>query len=292
MAGLTGCLDDCKDDVYFVGMIGSDEEGASYRSMMEEQMVDTKFVQEHATESTGVCLCLVTPGGQRTMRTCLRAALHFGAMPRAVVELSPSLSHFEGYSIFRGDHTVDAMKRLRHAGSKISFDFASFEVVKACFDTFVRILEAQLIDVMFCNEDELVAFAGQLKGSSIDQYAIHNDVENLSSVQDFTCFMAKTYDIVMVVSRGSKGCIACSNAEGMCSAEPEKVEVADTIGAGDHFSAAFLHLWIRGRPLEECCRAGNMAGAQIVQTVGGSLDRSASRELRRTISSSLQNIAL
>lgn len=292
MAGLTGCLDDCKDDVYFVGMIGADEEGASYRSMMEEQMVNMKFVQEHATESTGVCLCFVTPGGQRTMRTCLRAALRFGEseMPRSVLDLRPSLSHFEGYSIFRGEHTVDAMKQLKHAGSKISFDFASFDVVKACYDTFVRILDSRLIDVMFCNEDELVAFAGQLNGSRMDQNNIHDDVEKL--VPDFTRYMAKTYAVVMVVSRGSRGCIACSNAEGMCSAEPEKVQVADTIGAGDHFSAAFLHLWIRGRPLQECCRAGNMAGAQIVQTVGGSLGRSASRELRRTISSSLQNVAM
>eukprot|EP00890_Picochlorum_soloecismus_P005660 jgi/Picsp_1/6095/NSC_03449-R1_sugar kinase len=295
LAALTGCLDDCKDgdDVYFVGMIGSDEQGDSYRNMMEKQIVKMKFVQEHPTESTGVCLCFVTPGGQRTMRTCLRAALHFGEMPRAVLELSPTLSHFEGYSIFRGDHTVQAMRQLRNAGSKISFDFASFEVVKACFDTFVRILESRLVDVMFCNEDELVAFAGQLTGSRRDQAilsdGIHGDAEKLS-VPDFTRYMAKTYHVVMVVSRGSRGCIAASNAEGICSAEPEKVQVADTIGAGDHFSAAFLHLWIRCRPLEECCRAGCMAGAKIVQTVGGSLDRSASSELRRTIKLFLNTI--
>jgi len=294
LAALTGCLDDCQDDVYFVGKIGSDEQGASYRNMMEEHKVKVDFLQEHPTESTGVCLCFVTPGGQRTMRTCLRAASHCDEMPSAVLD-SISMSHFEGYSIVRAEYTCQLMRQLKHAGPKISFDFASVEVVKTCFDTFVSVLESGLIDVMFCNEDELLEFAREHQNASciykeIISDGMDDDVETF--VPYFTRYMAKTYDVVMVVSRGSRGCIACSNEEGMCSAEPDKVQVADTIGAGDHFSAAFLHLWIRRRPLQECCRAGCMAGAQVVQNVGGTLDRSSSMKLRRTISTSLQHNAL
>jgi sugar/nucleoside kinase (ribokinase family) len=43
----------------------------------------------------------------------------------------------------------------------------------------------------------------------------------------------------------------------------------DTIGAGDSFNAGFLFGWLRGLSLEQCARAGNIAGALSTLRAGG-----------------------
>ena len=47
-----------------------------------------------------------------------------------------------------------------------------------------------------------------------------------------------------------------------------RVPLADSLGAGDAFSAGFLHTIMRDRPLGEACRFGNILGA-IVSTQKG-----------------------
>src|SRR5271170_4096384 len=51
--------------------------------------------------------------------------------------------------------------------------------------------------------------------------------------------------------------------------DPVAVSAVDSIGAGDSFNAGFLSGWLRGLPLEDCARAGNIAGALSTQRPGG-----------------------
>jgi fructokinase len=47
-----------------------------------------------------------------------------------------------------------------------------------------------------------------------------------------------------------------------------KVEVADTVGAGDAFTAVLCHHWLRGAPLERAAEAANRYGAWVAAQVG------------------------
>jgi fructokinase len=42
-----------------------------------------------------------------------------------------------------------------------------------------------------------------------------------------------------------------------------RVELVDPCGAGDAFTAGFIHLLLRGRSLTECCELGNALGAMV-----------------------------
>jgi len=75
---------------------------------------------------------------------------------------------------------------------------------------------------------------------------------------------------------GLKGCVVTLGAQGAYAVAGSdearvpgwNVEVVDTIGSGDAFSAAFVTCWLRGKPLKDCVFFGNALGALVAQTKG------------------------
>src|SRR6185295_6523314 len=68
-----------------------------------------------------------------------------------------------------------------------------------------------------------------------------------------------------VVTLGERGAYAVAGRE-EARVPGRKVDVKDTIGSGDAFSAAFLTCWLRGKSLEDCCFFGNALGALVAGT--------------------------
>ncbi len=78
---------------------------------------------------------------------------------------------------------------------------------------------------------------------------------------------------LLVVKLGARGCVAFAGAmparlDGGLRVEGFAVEVFNALGAGDAFMAGFLRGWLRGEPLERCCRYGNACGALVVSRHG------------------------
>ncbi len=66
---------------------------------------------------------------------------------------------------------------------------------------------------------------------------------------------------------GPEGSLLCAASETLRS-PGVKVEVADTIGSGDAFTAVLCHHWLRGAPLERTAEAANRYGAWVASQVG------------------------
>ena len=273
--------------VYFAGTLGNDDSGRQYRKAMEATGVAMSHASVHGTESNGVCLCLVTESGERTMRTALRASKTHELVQGTIDGVRPDWAHFEGYYVYKPT-IVETMERLKGAGAKISFDFASFDVIASQRDLFERVLDRRLIDVLFCNEQEAVAFSS----SSVSSAPSKNRAAALSPAA-FAKHMAGAYGLTMVVSRGASGCVAAAwDHDRGCvveaSAPAPTVEVVDTIGAGDHFSAGFLYALSHGGSLEAACACGCIAGAAAVQVAGSNVDGEAMRRAARDIADRLK----
>jgi len=72
----------------------------------------------------------------------------------------------------------------------------------------------------------------------------------------------------VVVKLGPRG--SAVSIQGECVAAPSiPVTPVDTTGAGDCFNAGFLYGVLRGMPLDECLRFGNVCGALSTQAAGG-----------------------
>lgn len=241
-------------------------------------------VTVHATDPNGVCLCMVTESGERTMRTALRASRTHELSKGTIDAVRADWAHFEGYYVYKPS-IVQTMERLKGAGAKISFDFASFDVIESRRDLFEQLLEARLIDVLFCNEDEAVAF-GLRDGQ-------RGACKEKPDARMFAREMAESYGLTVVVSRGAKGCVAAAwAADRGCVEEAEapaaEVAVVDTIGAGDHFSAGFLWAISHGASLGVACACGCLTGAAAVQVSGADIGADVMQQVAREVQALLE----
>ena len=81
--------------------------------------------------------------------------------------------------------------------------------------------------------------------------------------------LLKSYDLKLIcVTRGDGGSLLLSPGES--SEHPGfKVKVADTVGAGDAFTAALVHGYLRGASLAEINDTANRVGAWVASQSGG-----------------------
>jgi fructokinase len=70
-----------------------------------------------------------------------------------------------------------------------------------------------------------------------------------------------------VVTLGAQGAYAVAGTD-EARVPGWNVDVVDTIGSGDAFSAAFVTCWLRGKPLKDCVFFGNALGALVARTKG------------------------
>ena len=104
------------------------------------------------------------------------------------------------------------------------------------------------------NDDEAVFLSDYLFGSSHDEVS-------------FVGLLAERFNLrIVILSRGSKGALVFDEGsfhETTC----QDVDVADTVGAGDSFSAGFLHALLGGRSAFEAAEfAGRIADYVVTQT--------------------------
>ena len=86
--------------------------------------------------------------------------------------------------------------------------------------------------------------------------------------KEAACWLAEEFRVkVICVTRGHRGSLL------VCDGKKDEhpgftVKVADTVGAGDAFTAALVHHWLRRSPLKEMNLAANRLGAWVASQEG------------------------
>ena len=240
----------------YLGKIGSDETADTYLQNMLEHGVDgSRF--KRAPLPNARCLSLITPDSQRTMRTCLGAA-----MTLSPEEISPAdfadcrHAHIEGYLMFNPALATAVVNSARAAGCTISIDLASFEVVNVARDWIKRQIDAG-VHVVFANEDE-----------------IHALYETKTPAYDELARRLASHGGIAAVKMGKDGAWVARGDE-LHRIEPIRVAQAiDTTGAGDSWAAGFLFGYLRGWNLADAGALGSVLGAECVQHIGPAIPES------------------
>jgi sugar/nucleoside kinase (ribokinase family) len=234
----------------FIGKLGNDNLAAAYVERYAAAGVDASRFKRGSIANAR-CLALVTPDAQRTMRTCLGAA-----MTLSPSEVSPAdfrgvrHAHIEGYLVFNEDLCDAVLNSARAAGCTISLDLSAFEVVNAKRDWMFRQF-GHGIDVVFANEDEIRAL---YPGNGAGFEALARELA--------------THGVVAAVKMGRDGAWIGRGDEIHRIAPVHVENVIDTNGAGDAWAAGFLFGYLRGRPLAECGAMASVMGAETVRHLG------------------------
>lgn len=147
----------------FLGSAGRDTTAEVFKAELLQHNVHPCIVQpaeDAGMQPSAVSVCLITPDGQRTMRTCMGAAATLSAEQLPMAPLQDcQLLHCEGYSLYKPDVLNAAVTAAKAGGAIVSLDLASFEVVRQCQAPLFQLLETGAVDIVFCNEDESAALA-------------------------------------------------------------------------------------------------------------------------------------
>lgn len=233
------------------GRLGKDEMGHKFLDNFKQMGIVT-LCSISKTSSTQICLCLISPDGERTMR-CYPGASNDLSAKDLTPELfqGVSLVHIEGYALYVHDpeFVPAVMQMAKQHGALVSFDLSSFELVKIFKPKILELLQ-NYVDIIFANADEVKALTG------------------LGPIPG--CRALKEMCSIAVVMIGKDGCLVGSGpTEIHCPAST--ATVVDTTGAGDLFASGFLHGILQNFPLEECARFGNLAGAAVIEVYGAEI---------------------
>jgi len=237
----------------FLGKIGADQTAADYRANFVAAGGDgSRF--KHATLPNGRCLSLVTPDGQRTMRTHLGAAMTLSPDEITAADFQGARhAHIEGYLMFNPALGEKVVATARAAGCTLSIDLASFEVVNVARDWLLGQVR-QGIDVIFANEDEIRAL-----------------FQDTTSTYDALARKLAGHGGVAAVKMGKDGAWVARGAELHRIAPVPAPHVVDTTGAGDAWAAGFLFGHLRGHALPVAGAIGSLLGSETVQHLGPSI---------------------
>ena len=139
----------------FTGKVGNDPVGETYRASMAEAGVELDV--EAADGPTGTCLVLVTPDGERTMRTSLGSSSALGPADIRAGHIALARTvYVEGY-LWGSESTaaagVHALKTARSAGVQTALTLSDPSMVEHHGDE-LRKLVPEMVDVVFCNDQE------------------------------------------------------------------------------------------------------------------------------------------
>lgn len=238
--------------VALVARVGEDEAAGLVRRYWERVGVSQIYLRSNADYPTGVSVGLVdsqsqprfvhTSGANKTLSPADLDVQQY-------VAVGARNLHVAGFFVLPGILNPEFGPKLlkaRQAGLETSLDVVrsvSMRNPGPLWDCLPG------LEFFFCNAQE----AEILTGCS-DAQAAAQELRRRGAAS-------------VIVKLGEQGCwLESAQFCGMIAGQP--VHALDTTGAGDAFAAGFLAARVQGADAVEACRAGNLAGGRMLQSLG------------------------
>lgn len=236
-----------------VSRVGEDVLGQEARERLHEAVISDQFVQGDTQHATGTVSVDVDPAGQPKFEIAAAAAWDFLEWNADMEKLAQSC-----------DAVCFGTLAQRSAQSRrtiLSFINATRSECLRVFDVNLRqsFYSAEIVreslrgaDVVKLNEHELPVVADLLG----------------ITASDFCRAVVEKFELKMIcVTRGEKGSVLFGR-DGIHEHPGVHVEVNDTVGAGDAFTAGLVHEYMRGGSLSRMNETANRMGAWVSSCAG------------------------
>jgi len=246
-------------EVFLLSAVGEDARGRRALESLQERGMSVEFVQVLRGKQTGTAEVELDPDGKPMFRIVRPAAYDFVELNQAqlqrIAQLQPHWIYFGTLYHMSGLALTSTLKLLEAAPAARRF-----------YDVNLRDGNWSLGVV-----EQLSAQANVVKLSDSEAEFLDATVNaggQGSSVKDFCRRWSQQYGCdTMCVTFGERGCAIFKNGV-YCEVPGFKVDVVDTVGAGDAFSAAFLHSNAQGWDAPDIGRFANAVGALVASRSG------------------------
>ena len=232
-------------------IVSDDDHGKFYIEDLSSNKVSHTNPPISSEISSGRCLVMVSDDAERTMCTNLGISTEFWTsdLDLEIIKASSYL-FLEGYLVAsqKGMEVCKkAIEAAKESDTKVSISLSDPNIVNA-FRNEIKTLLDMKCDLIFCNEDEALAYA---------------ETDNISNA--FQAF--KEISPNFLITQGSSGCVGFDgtnefNIPGL------KVNAIDSNGAGDLFAGAVLYCITSGSSLEKGAVFGCYAASKVVGNTG------------------------
>ena len=244
-------------DVRFVSAVSDDERGRLALDRVRQLGLDTSFVETIAGAVTGTVAVTVDPAGQPDFR--IRRPAAYDSVELSAAALA-RLQAWQPEWICYGT-LLQANPRARAATLRLLEAFPSrdrFYDVNLRKPWYSRDLVVSLLST---------ATAVKLNDSELAEICQMIDI-GYDGVEDACRFLRGRFGwSAMCVTHGEDGCSILRDDE-YAETPGYRIQVADTVGAGDAFAAGFLHGIGAGWPLEKIGDFANHLGAMVASRHG------------------------
>ncbi len=272
----------------FIGKVGDDELGSLFKTGQEN--IGIKPMLLKGTASSGRAMVFVTaPNAERTFAVYLGAALELGPE-----DLKPHFFegydyfHIEGYLVQNQALVRRAVELAKQAGSIISIDMASYNVVESN-KAFLHDIIEDYVDIVFANETEAKALTGKEPREALEEIASICKIAVVKLGPDGSMVKcnaeatAAANDAITAEATAAND--ATANDAGFYKIEPYPANCIDATGAGDIYAAGFLYAHSLGMPVEVCGKVGSIISSKVVEVIGPKVDiprwKAAKAEIRQ-----------
>lgn len=242
------------------GAIGTDPTGDMLVQLLRRAGIDTEFLVRRGDTATSASVLPIRPNGDRPSLHLLGANITYGLddVPWDAVAAATHL-HLGGPELIGVDVAARILSYAKEHGTVTSVDLlapgvlGSFEQIEAALPH---------IDHLLPNEDQVLGFSGE---------------------PDLAAGVRKLREAgvgVVAVTRGGDGALVVS-ADGSETVPAFAVDVVDTTGCGDAFSAGYLRGVALGHAPVRAAVLGCAAAALVAQGLGsdhGDFDLTAAEE--------------
>ena len=152
--------------------------------------------------------------------------------------------------------TGNTLEKLIEVSGK-NIKLLDINLRKKCYSHDIVINSLKKADILKLNDDE----AKQL--SEILQIKYNTLIDLCSAIIERFSLLC------CLVTLGEKGAFALSNENKKVYVPGYRIELVDSLGSGDAFTAGFIHCYLKGISLEEACTLGNILGAICATQKGG-----------------------
>ena len=245
-----------------VSRVGSDPLGDALLEFLDGQGLESAYVQRDASQPTGTVSITTDPNGQPDYTIHEPVAWDFLEWTDSLADLFGGVSAVCFGTIAQRQpgsrSTIAACLAALPEGALKVYDI---NLRKASWELSTVEASLETADIVKLNDEELEVLTSGLDWPGSDP-------------SEITAFLQERYRLEGVwVTRGESGCLLRGGDE-LIECEGVDVEVADTVGAGDSFTAAMIWSLGEGWPLADSAQLANRVGALVASRPGGMPDLS------------------